>query len=238
MFKSILSASLVSHWIFLTHCFFVPTLPSYNSLTRLSALGDYEISLSKPLGIILEESEAGQGGVQVESLAEGGAADISGSIVRGDVLKMIGEVDVSSSDFDSVMELLISAPSDKPIDLTFGDGLGTMDIAPNLAKNTDPNDLFLVDEVVRKAVREVRKDDTSKAKLGDLLRVEIVIGAGTRDDRCMVRFFAIFSRDTVSTFSCSVQATGIKRENGVEIVQLSCAKDEGWGQTFDLINEL
>ena len=234
MFKSILSAFLVSHWIFLTHCF-VPTLPSHNSLTRLSALGDYEISLSKPLGIILEESEAGQGGVQVESLAEGGAADISGSIVRGDVLKKIGEVDVSSSDFDSIMELLVSAPSD--LDLTFGDGLGTMDIAPNLAKNTDTNDLFLVDEVVRKAVREVRKDDTSKAKLGDLLRVEIVIGAGARDDRCMVRFFAIFSRDTVSTFSCSVQATGIKRENGVEIVQLSCAKDEGWGQTFDLINE-
>lgn len=234
MFKSILSASLVSHWIFLTHCF-VPTLPSHNSLTRLSALGDYEISLSKPLGIILEESEAGQGGVQVESLAEGGAADVSGSIVRGDVLKKIGEVDVSSSDFDSIMELLVSAPSD--LDLTFGDGLGTMDIAPNLAKNTDTNDLFLVDEVVRKAVREVRKDDTSKAKLGDLLRVEIVIGAGARDDRCMVRFFAIFSRDTVSTFSCSVQATGIKRENGVEIVQLSCAKDEGWGQTFDLINE-
>lgn len=236
MFKFTLFSSLLSHWIFPIHSF-APSLPSDNSLTRLSALGDYEISLSKPLGIILEESEAGQGGVQIESLAEGGAADISGSIVRGDVLKKIGEVDVSSSDFDSVMELLISSPSDEPINLTFGDGLGTMDIAPNLAKNTDPKDLFLVDEVVRKAVREVRKDDSTKAKLGDLLRVEIVIGAGVRDDRCMVRFFAIFSRDTVSTFSCSVQATGIKREDGVEIVQLSCAKDEGWGQTFDLINE-
>ena len=126
-----------------------------------------------------------------------------------------------------------------PLDITLSDGLGRMDIAKNLAKTLSAEEAIFADATVRAAVRQVRKIGT---QLGDLLSVEIVIGAGVRDNgkTCQVRFFAIFSRDTVSTYSCSVSATGRKGPNddGIEITQLSCAKDEGWGQTHDLIREV
>eukprot|EP00553_Chaetoceros_curvisetus_P000275 CAMPEP_0204629862 /NCGR_PEP_ID=MMETSP0717-20131115/19064_1 /ASSEMBLY_ACC=CAM_ASM_000666 /TAXON_ID=230516 /ORGANISM="Chaetoceros curvisetus" /LENGTH=257 /DNA_ID=CAMNT_0051646919 /DNA_START=403 /DNA_END=1173 /DNA_ORIENTATION=+ len=223
--------------------------------TGTLGLGEYTVTLTKPLGVILEECEAGNsgGGVQVASFAEGGAAvqhneqamrnNKSGvtMIVRGDRLVRIGNEDVSTYDFDSVMNTLIDAPADEELCLTLSDGLGRMDMAPNLAKKLDTEDAILIDEVVRAAVREIRFGNSPQAQsLGDLLKVEIVIGAGVRKikteqgiegRRCQVRFFAIFSRDTVTTFSCSVSATGIKQQNGsesVDIVALSCAKDEGW----------
>ena len=88
--------------------------------------------------------------------------------------------------------------------------------------------------------------------------MEIIIGAGVTNEgesnkkkikRVMVRFFAIFSTDGVSTYSCNVSATGIVKSGSgddeddddtaeystIEIVSLSCAKDEGLGRTFDLI---
>ena len=161
----------------------------------------------------------------------------------------------------------MGSPADEEIRLKFSDGLGRMDIAPNLAKTLDVEEALLADQVVRAAVREIRKRGVesigtgtpgsgSTHSLGDLLRVEIVIGAGVRkDESCMVRFFAIFSRDGVTTFSCSISATGVRlRKEGhdrngdgdedededgtaIDIVALSCAKDEGWGQTVDLIVE-
>jgi len=203
------------------------------------ALGEYTVTLQKPLGIVLEEREAGKGGVQVASLAEGGAAAKSGAIVRGDTLIKIGNEDVSSADFETVMDILIAAPPHENLSLALSDGLGRMDIAPNLAKTLQAEEAVLADKVVRAAVREIRKNESSRGQLGDLLRVEIVIGAGVRDNgRCMVRFFAIFSRDGVTTFGCSVSATGVSLDGEtVKIVALSCAKDEGWGQTIDLILE-
>ena len=53
----------------------------------------------------------------------------------------------------------------------------------------------------------------------------------------------------LSTYSCNVSATGVrehieddgndnkKNNNQIRIVSLSCAKDEGLGQTYDLIYE-
>ena len=107
---------------------------------------------------------------------------------------------------------------------------------------------FFVDAVVRKAVREIRKNGS----LGDLMNVEVIVGAGIQEggNRALVRFFAIFSTDGgVSTYSCNVAAAGVRRTQGdnvggttneinsIEIVSLSCAKDEGLGRTFDLIRE-
>lgn len=86
------------------------------------------------------------------------------------------------------------------------------------------------------AVREIRRN----GRLGDVIQVEVVIGAGSRENgqRGMARFFAIFSTDGVSTYSCNVAASGIRQEDGsIKIVSLSCAKDEGLGQTHDLIRE-
>jgi hypothetical protein len=199
------------------------------------ALGDFDVELEKPLGIILEE-RGSSSGVQVKEIVAGGAAS-STQIVAGDVLLQVNSVDVSKSDFESVMDLLLSIDdNDKSIRLTLGDGLGQLDMPKNvvkLLKTTE--DAFLVDAIVRQAVRECRKRNH---KLGDLLKVEVIIGAGVQDGRGQVRFFAILSTDGVSTYSCNISATGVKQsDNSIQIVALSCAKDEGLGQTYDLIRE-
>lgn len=210
-----------------------------NMNTRLMmAMGEYSIKLSKPLGIILEEREAGSSGIQVASLVDGGNAALSEKIVRGDVLLSVDDIDLSNADFDTAMDVLIEAPENKELGLKFSDGLGTMDIAKNILKSLKTEELYFIDDVVRESVRTIRKIGNSQ--LGDLLKVEIIIGAGVRDGgaSCAVRFFAIFSTDTVTTYSVNVSATGRKTEDGsVEIIALSCAKDEGWGQTIDLIRE-
>mmetsp|Transcript_37442 Transcript_37442/g.37783 ORF Transcript_37442/g.37783 Transcript_37442/m.37783 type:complete len:282 (-) Transcript_37442:237-1082(-) len=212
------------------------------STSIMSSYSEYTVELSKPLGIILEECGGGQqSGVQVGSLLESGSAiKCAAKIVPGDVLLRVFDSDVSSSQFDDVMDLIVSSPEN--VKLTFGDGLGAMDIVPNLAKQLSAEDAVFADQVVRSAVREIRGDGRPAAKkLGDLLRVEIVIGAGVQDSgrRCLVRFFALFSRDGSSTYSCSVSATGVRNESNesIDIVSLSCAKDEGWGQTIDLKQE-
>eukprot|EP00536_Pseudo-nitzschia_multiseries_P004601 jgi/Psemu1/10338/gm1.10338_g len=243
-------------------------------------LGDYSIELEKPFGMILEEREregssgsGGGGGVMVESVLKdeesAGSAWKTGRIAPGDVLLAIDGVDVSRSDFDTVMELLTatsgggggsgSAAATKTAattQLVLGDGLGRFDMPPNVLKRLEtPGDAMMVDAVVRQAVREIRRD----GRLGDLLRVEVIIGAGIliqnqrgnssagqsqQQKRGMVRFFAIFSTDGVSTYSCNVSATGIRSSSNddgdnetIRIVSLSCAKDEGLGRTYDLIQE-
>eukprot|EP00584_Thalassiosira_punctigera_P002415 CAMPEP_0172538006 /NCGR_PEP_ID=MMETSP1067-20121228/9500_1 /TAXON_ID=265564 ORGANISM="Thalassiosira punctigera, Strain Tpunct2005C2" /NCGR_SAMPLE_ID=MMETSP1067 /ASSEMBLY_ACC=CAM_ASM_000444 /LENGTH=245 /DNA_ID=CAMNT_0013323415 /DNA_START=41 /DNA_END=778 /DNA_ORIENTATION=+ len=201
------------------------------------ALGDFTVELRKPLGIILQERDGGfLGGVQVKELVEGGAAAMHTAIVPGDVLLQVNDDDVSALDFDSVMDLLISLDESSTAVLTLGDGLGQLDMPKNvlkLLKSTD--DAFFVDGVVRQAVREIRKRN---GKLGDLLKVEVVIGAGVQEEgrRGQVRFFAIFSTDGVTSYSCNVSATGLRVEEGkIEIVSLSAAKDEGLGQTYEFI---
>lgn len=205
------------------------------------ATGDYSVSLYKPLGIVLEEREASgdRGGVLVKSIAVGGAAEASGEIGVRDVLLKVGDDDVTKSPYDDIMDMLIGAPQDQPITLTLGDGLGVMDITPNLAKQLKPDEAVLADAVVRSAVREIRRDVRARSPLGDLLSVEIVLGAGVRKDgRCLVRFFGIFSTDFVTTYSCNISATGSADADGnIALSSLSCAKDEGWGQTIDLIVE-
>ena len=198
------------------------------------ALGDFSVELEKPLGIILEEREIGGGGVKVKELVEDGAAATFSQIVPGDVLLEVGNTDVSKYGFDSVMELLVQ--SESPVQLKLGDGLGVMDMPKNVVKGLKTTEeAFFVDAVVRQAVREIRKN----GRLGDLINVEVIVGAAVKDQgtRGLVRFFAIFSTDGVSTYSCNVSATGVTKseEEDINIVSLSCAKDEGLGQTYDLI---
>ena len=201
------------------------------STMTLGALGDYELELEKPLGMILEERN--EGGVYVKEVLPDGAASQSNQIVPRDILLTINSEDVSNKDFDSVMNLFLR--EDPTIKLTLGDGLGTMNMPKNVVNQLkSKEDAFFIDAVVREAVREIRKD----GRLGDLLDVEVVIGAGVNGARGMVRFFAIFSTDGVSTYSCNVSATGVQGGEVIKIVSLSCAKDEGLGRTFDLITEV
>lgn len=78
--------------------------------------------------------------------------------------------------------------------------------------------------------------DELQRDLGDLLRVEILVGAGVQPDgNCLVRFFAIFSTGGGGSYSCNVSAGGrCGTDNRIEITAISCAKDEGWGRTIDL----
>lgn len=55
--------------------------------------GVYEVSMTKPLGIVFEEIEAGEG-VFVQDLVEGGLASVQGRIQPGDVLIGITAVKV------------------------------------------------------------------------------------------------------------------------------------------------
>jgi len=74
--------------------------------------------------------------------------------------------------------------------------------------------------------------------LGDLLNVEVVIGAGVQEDgkTGQTRFFAIFSTDGVSSYSCNVSSKGRSLDDdSIEILSLSAAKDEGLGQTYQFI---
>lgn len=218
-------------------------------------LGEYSVDLEKPLGMILEERSSGDSGVRVQEVLKDGSAWKSGRVAPCEVLVRIDGTDVSGSSFDSVMEIL-TAPSDSAsTTLVLGDGLGQFDMPKNVLQRLETTeDAFFVDAVVREAVRAIRRD----GRLGDLLSVEVVIGAGvtvTGSDtdsgsmlRGMVRFFGIFSTDGVTTYSCNVSATGIRNSNGndansndpnkdIQIVSLSCAKDEGLGRTYDLIRE-
>jgi PDZ domain len=212
-------------------------------------LGEYIVSLKKPLGMILEEREEGGGnsGVRIKEVlkgTDGGSAWKSGMVAPGDLVQSINQVDVSTYDFDSVMNLLVESSS--PVHLCLGDGLGQLDMPKNVVQQLKTSeDAFLIDAVVRQAVREIRRD----GRLGELLGVEVVIGAGVQDSgkRGLARFFAIFSTDGVTSYSCNVSATGVRANDAqgdtgpvspkVKIVSLSCAKDEGLGRTYDLIQE-
>ena len=214
-------------------------------------LGEYSIDMERPLGMILQERGTGSdSGVMVQEVIKDGSAWKNGRVAPCEVLLAIDGVDVSKSSFDSVMEILTSPSEDKPTtNLVLGDGLGQLDMPKNVVQQLKTTeDAFFVDAVVREAVRAIRRN----GRLGDLLSVEVVFGAGVTtekvDDslqRGMVRFFGIFSTDGVTTYSCNVSATGIRKsgtsgdENDpnkdIEMVALSCAKDEGLGQTYDLI---
>jgi ferredoxin len=69
---------------------------------------EFDISLTKPLGIEFEE--APQGGLFVKDVLEGGSAAESTFVWPGDVLLACGNADLSSCNFDQGMDALLSAP--------------------------------------------------------------------------------------------------------------------------------
>ena len=210
-----------------------------------------DLTLSKPLGLVLEEAGGGgSAGVVVVSLVEGGAAQESGEVRPGDRLSRVDGADVSTLDFDAVMDALVAAPETLTLRLSRelparGDDSAPLDIVANLAKRLSPSDAVQVDKVVRQA-RAVLRDRLEsepglRSELGEFLRIETIVGAGVqRDGSVKVRFFGIFSTDgaSFSSYSCNVAATGrIADDGAVTIVGLECAKDEGWGRTVGVVRE-
>ena len=215
-------------------------------------LGEYSVELESPLGMILEErGEGDDSGVKVLEVLKdeetAGSAWKSQRVAPGEILLDIDGSDVSKSSFDNVMDILTTPSTNSFRTITLGDGLGQFDMPKNVVQRLETTeDAFFVDAVVREAVRAIRRD----GRLGDLLNVEVIVGAGVTTEkntvRGMVRFFAIFSTDGVTTYSCNVSATGLRSSDetsidekdpnkDIEIISLSCAKDEGLGRTYDLI---
>jgi len=192
------------------------------------------------------EGGGGGGGVRVKEIFPEGSASSQGRIVPGDVILQINDQNVQNLDFDTIMDMISSSPP--RVRLIMGDDLGIFDMPKNVqATLKQSKDAFFIDAIVRETVREIRRRG-QQSPLGDLLKVEIIVGAGVQPSvmkdgrrvmKGMARFFAIFSTDGVSTYSCNVATTGIQNEEEgvIQIISLSCAKDEGLGQTYDLIRE-
>ena len=87
------------------------TLFSAASVASDAAL--LSLTLEKPLGLVLEETEDGTGGVTVTQVNEGGSAFESPSAaeIQGAKLVAVESRDVASLPFDDVMEAIIAAPS-------------------------------------------------------------------------------------------------------------------------------
>lgn len=62
--------------------------------------GVYEVSMTKPLGIVFEEIEVGNKGVFVQELVEGGLAETQGKIQPGDVLVAVTAIKVVGAKFE------------------------------------------------------------------------------------------------------------------------------------------
>ena len=67
------------------------------------------ITLGTPLGIVFEELDAGEPGLLVSELREGGSAERSGQVWPRDQLLHIDGCEVRNESFDSIMEVLRSA---------------------------------------------------------------------------------------------------------------------------------
>jgi C-terminal processing protease CtpA/Prc len=68
------------------------------------------VQLTKPMGIVFEENDADVGGIFVQSLKEGGAAEVDGNLKGGDQLIIVGTKGVSGLDFDEALGTIIDAP--------------------------------------------------------------------------------------------------------------------------------
>eukprot|EP00529_Nitzschia_sp_RCC80_P032414 CAMPEP_0113484474 /NCGR_PEP_ID=MMETSP0014_2-20120614/23979_1 /TAXON_ID=2857 /ORGANISM="Nitzschia sp." /LENGTH=233 /DNA_ID=CAMNT_0000378075 /DNA_START=176 /DNA_END=877 /DNA_ORIENTATION=+ /assembly_acc=CAM_ASM_000159 len=124
-----------------------------------------QVSLEKPLGMILEEVEEGvPAGVYVKELADGGSASTLDDIdLVGLVVSKVNGDDMTIKSFDDVMETLIDSPS--PVSLEFttvneggegDDGIADYDVGT---------------EVTIKVVDDSGAETASiQAKVGDNLR--------------------------------------------------------------------
>lgn len=99
----------------LSHLYLSPSFsfcPSFFSdfLDSMDTTNYASVSLTKPMGIVFEENDAELGGIFVQSLKEGGAAEVDGSLKGGDQLIAVGTTNVSGLDFDDALGAILDAP--------------------------------------------------------------------------------------------------------------------------------
>lgn len=71
-----------------------------------------DVTLQKPMGIVLEENDPKIRGVYVKSLSQGGAAAASGKIQAGDHLVSVQGEAVTGKDLDTVLATVGNAPAE------------------------------------------------------------------------------------------------------------------------------
>lgn len=128
-----------------------------------------DLSLEKPLGLLLEEVEEGQPkGVKVEELSEAGSAyasDYASDLVGLKVARVMDQ-DVTSLSFDDVMDCIIEAPS--PVQISF-----EYDMTSSSSDNEEGLVAAVSFAIGTPVSLQVIQDSTTKtinAKVGDNLR--------------------------------------------------------------------
>lgn len=71
------------------------------------------VALTKPMGIVFEENDDDFGGIFVQSIKEGGAADTNGVLMEGDQLIAVGSTAVHGQPFDDALGTIVSAEEEK-----------------------------------------------------------------------------------------------------------------------------
>ena len=71
------------------------------------------VELTKPMGIVFEENDDDFGGIFVQSIKEGGAADTNGVLMEGDQLVAVGTTPVHGLAFDDALGTIVSAEEEK-----------------------------------------------------------------------------------------------------------------------------
>jgi len=71
------------------------------------------VELVKPMGIVFEENDDDFGGIFVQSIKEGGAADSNGVLVEGDQLVAVGTKAVHGQSFDEALGTIVADTEDK-----------------------------------------------------------------------------------------------------------------------------
>ena len=71
------------------------------------------VELSKPMGIVFEENDTEYGGIFVQSLKEGGAAEENGKLESGDQLIAVGTKGVNGMDFDDALGTILDSTDEK-----------------------------------------------------------------------------------------------------------------------------
>ncbi|CAB9514992.1 Inherit from NOG: Ferredoxin [Seminavis robusta] len=170
---SVMSVVLSALFITTIHAFtpsIVTSLHTRMALALSTSSTDEEqttlsLSLEKPLGMILEEVEEGAPkGVFVLELADGGSAAQSpqkDDIVGSTLATVMGE-DVTTIDFDAVMEKIINAPS--PVELELIVVSGSSD------DNEEEDGFALGTPVTVTVQRDGQPDLDIDTKVGDNLR--------------------------------------------------------------------
>jgi hypothetical protein len=135
------------------------------------------LSLEKPLGLVLEESDDGLGGAVVAGVNEGGSAHRLPSSTKESLLGLkissVMGVDVSRLSFDDVMDAIVGAPS--PVDVSLRVPTSSDAATTTTTTSAAPPPVYeagaVVDIVVQQPNASPSKPDIIiKARVGDNLR--------------------------------------------------------------------